>query len=39
MKNLNLYIDGKKIDYSKHSDNDKIFLYNIAKEVEDEYKG
>lgn len=39
MKNLNLYIDGKKIDYSQNIDDDKIFLYNIAKEVEDEYKG
>ena len=39
MKNLNLYIDGKKINYTQNSDDDKIFLYNIAKEVEDEYKG
>ncbi len=39
MKNLNLYIDGKKINYSQNSDDDKIFLYNIAKEIEDKYKG
>lgn len=39
MKSLNLYIDEKEINYKKNSNDDKVFLYNIAKEIEDEYKG
>ena len=38
MKSINIYIDGKKITYSSDS-NDKIFLYDIAKYIENEYKG
>ncbi len=39
MKNINLYIDEKKINYSTDNDEDKIFLYDIAKEIENDYRG
>lgn len=39
MKKINLYIDEKKINYSTDNDEDKIFLYDIAKEIENDYRG
>lgn len=39
MKNINLYIDEKKINYSTDNNEDKIFLYDIAKEIENDYRG